>query len=106
MDQPGSTFERIIKEDRIARESKVWHGSLIEYLEILKKDPTIHAPGTCACLRRHPALRIGEIADTGDGAAKRLYKDEPVKVYNFFKEEFFGIEKTISQIVVTSTPPR
>ena len=30
---------------------------------------------------------------------KRLYKDEALKVYNFFKDEFFGIERTISQIV-------
>ena len=30
---------------------------------------------------------------------KRLYKDENLKAYNFFKDEFFGIERTISQIV-------
>src|SRR5262249_6802705 len=30
---------------------------------------------------------------------KRLYKDEPVKVYEFFADEFFGIERTINQIV-------
>jgi serine protein kinase len=99
MDQPGSTFERIIKEDRVARESKIWRGSLIEYLEILKKDPTItrlaHSRVYDVIMREGTT----EITDTGNGAVKRLYKDEPIRVYNFFKDEFFGIEKTISQIV-------
>jgi serine protein kinase len=37
--------------------------------------------------------------DTDDPRTKRLYKDEPLKVFNFFAEEFFGIERTIAQIV-------
>ena len=99
MDQPTSTFERIIKEDRVARESKLWRGTLIEYLELLKKEPTVprlsHAR-LYDIIFRHG---LSEVTDSGDGAVKRLYKDEPVKIFNFFKEEFFGIEKTIAQIV-------
>src|SRR5260370_18664677 len=30
---------------------------------------------------------------------KRLSKGEPLKVFNFFADEFFGIERTIAQIV-------
>ena len=30
---------------------------------------------------------------------QRLYKDESIKLYDFFADEFFGIEKTVSQIV-------
>ncbi len=37
--------------------------------------------------------------DSDDPRAKRLYKDETLKVYNFFADEFFGIERTIAQIV-------
>src|SRR5262245_15007179 len=96
MDHSTSTFERIIKEDRVARESKIWRGTLIDYLEILKKDPTI--PRLAHARIYDTIQRIGT-TDLGDGVAKHLYKDEPVKVYNFFKDEFFGIEKTIAQIV-------
>jgi serine protein kinase len=99
MDQPTSTFERLIKEDRVARESKVWRGSLIEYLELLKKDPTITRLAHARVYDYIIKAGTSEITDSGDGAVKRLYKDEPLKVYNFFKDEFFGIEKTISQIV-------
>ena len=41
-----------------------------------------------------------------DPRTKRLYKDEPVKVYNFFADEFFGIEKTSRRSCATSIPPR
>jgi serine protein kinase len=99
MDHRTSTFERIIKEDRVARESKLWRGSLIEYLEVLKKEPTLPKLSHARIYDIVQRAGISDINDSGDGAAKRLYKDEPVKVYNFFKDEFFGIEKTIAQIV-------
>ena len=99
MENPTSTFERIIKEDRAARESKLWRGTLIDYLEILKKDPSIaklsHAR-IYEMMHRVGSIDIQEVEDPG---VKRLHKDEPLKVYNFFREEFFGIEKTIAQIV-------
>ncbi len=41
MDQPTRTFERIIKEDRVARESKIWRGTFLEYLDLVREDPTI-----------------------------------------------------------------
>jgi serine protein kinase len=99
MDQPTSTFERIIKEDRVARESKLWRGTFIDYLEVLKKDPTNPKLAHARLYDIIQSAGMAEIADSGDGAVKRLYKDEPIKVFNFFKEEFFGIEKTIAQIV-------
>jgi serine protein kinase len=40
-----------------------------------------------------------EILDTDDARVKRLFKDESLRVYNFFADEFFGIERTIAQIV-------
>ena len=42
---------------------------------------------------------LHSLHDTDDPRTKRLYKDEPLKVFNFFAEEFFGIERTIAQIV-------
>jgi serine protein kinase len=99
MDHRTSTFERIIKEDRVARESKLWRGNLIDYLDVLKKEPTLPKLSHARIYDIVQRAGISDINDSGDGAAKRLYKDEPVKVFNFFKEEFFGIEKTIAQIV-------
>src|SRR3989449_9095037 len=40
-----------------------------------------------------------DLTQSDDQRVKRLYKDEALKVYHFFKDEFFGIEKTVAQIV-------
>src|ERR1700756_5306066 len=97
MDRPS--FEQLIKEDRAARESKMWRGSFLEYLDLVREDPSL--PKLAHARIHDIIMRAGtqDIQETDDPRAKRLYKDESFKVYNFFKDEFFGIEKTIAQIV-------
>jgi serine protein kinase len=93
------TFEQVIKRDRAERESKQWRGTLLDYLEVVKADPTLAKMSHARIydMIMQPGLR--NIHDTDDPRTKRLYKDEPIKVYNFFVDEFFGIERTIAQIV-------
>jgi len=92
-------FERVIKQDRAARESKQWRGTLIEYLEIIKTDPLLPKLAHARIYDMISASQTRNIQDSDDPRTKRLYKDEPLKVYNFFSDEFFGIERTIAQIV-------
>src|SRR5271154_6081350 len=94
-----NNFERVIKEDRAARESKQWRGTLLEYLEIVKSNPLMTKLSHARIYDMIITQGTRNIHDTDDPRTKRLYKDEPIKVYNFFADEFFGIERTISQIV-------
>ncbi len=94
-----NSFERVIKEDRAAREARQWRGTLLEYLELVKKDPTVSKLAHARIYDMVISIGVRNIQDTDDPRTKRLYKDEPVKVFNFFADEFFGIERTISQIV-------
>ena len=95
----GNAFERVIKEDRALRASKQWRGSLLDYFDRVKSDPV----GTKLAHARIYDLiittGIRDIQESDDPRTRRLYKDEPIKVYNFFADEFFGIEKTIAQLV-------
>jgi serine protein kinase len=93
-----STFEKLIKEDRANRGSKAWRGTLLDYLEKVKEDPTITKLAHARIYDMITSQGMSNITDSDDPRVKRLYKDEPVKVYNFFKDEFFGIERTVSQI--------
>jgi len=34
------SFEQLIKEDRATRDSKKWRGTLLEYLELVRTDPS------------------------------------------------------------------
>jgi serine protein kinase len=95
----SSKFEQVIKRDRAARESKVWRGALLDYLELVKSDPMITKMSHARIYDMIISMGTRTITDTDDQRTKRLYKDEPVKVYNFFIDEFFGIERTMAQIV-------
>ena len=94
-----NNFERVIKEDRAARESKQWRDTLLAYLEVVKTDPTITKLAHARIYDLIISAGLHSLHDTDDPRTKRLYKDEPLKVFNFFAEEFFGIERTIAQIV-------
>src|SRR6266478_918483 len=92
-------FERVIKQDRASRESKQWRGTLLEYLEMVKADPTFTKLSHARVYDLIISSGTRNIQDADDPRTKRLYKDEPLKVFNFFAEEFFGIERTVAQIV-------
>src|SRR4029453_4735528 len=97
MDKPS--FEQLIREDRAARESKRWRGTFLEYLELARQTPSL--PKLSHARLYDMMMRDGtqDILESDDPRVKRLYKDESLKTYAFFRDEFFGIEKTISQIV-------
>ncbi len=98
-DGNGNAFERVIKTDRAARESKQWRGALLEYLERVKSDPLATKLSHARIYDLIISSGMRDIHDSDDPRTKRLYKDEALKVYNFFADEFFGIERTIAQIV-------
>src|SRR6202158_2026474 len=94
-----NNFERVIKEDRAARESKQWRGTLLEYLELVKSDPIMTK---LAHARIYDLIFSGglhPLAHTHDPRTKPLVKDEPLKVFDFCSEDFYGIERPIAQIV-------
>jgi serine protein kinase len=93
------TFEQVIQRDRAERESKQWRGNLLDYLEMVKSDPTVTKMSHARIYDTLMSVGTRNIHETDDSRTKRLYKDEPIKVYNFFADEFFGIERTIAQIV-------
>ena len=92
-------FQKLIQEDRETRKKSSWKGTMLEYLEKVRENPG-------AVKLAHKRL-YDMIADKGvvevdlekDPNLKRIFKGEKLKVYNFFTDEFFGMEKTLNQIV-------
>src|SRR5207249_10075081 len=93
MDRPS--FEQLIKEDRAARESKVWRGPFLAYVDLVREDPSV--PKLAHARIFHNIMRSGtlDIQETDDPRVKRLYKDESSKVYNFFRDELHRIDMTV-----------
>ena len=95
----NTEFEALIKRDRDLHHSRAWRGNLLGYLDKVKEDPAI---AKLAHARMYDILMnagVRDIHEKHDPHTKRLYKDENIKLYDFFADEFFGIEKTVSQIV-------
>ena len=91
-------FERLIQEDREHRDAEDWSGTFLEYLDRARDDPTISKLAHARMYELILRAGVRDITAIDDARAKRLFKDEPVKVYDFFTGEFFGIEKVIAQI--------
>ncbi len=92
-------FETLIRKDRDEHQSKAWRGNFLGYLEKVKQDPSITKLAHARAYDIIMKAGARDIQDTDDPRIKKLFKDEPVKIYRFFAEEFFGIEKVIAQIV-------
>ncbi|MBI3768649.1 MAG: serine protein kinase [Deltaproteobacteria bacterium] len=99
MDNGKNVFEKLIKDDRAAHEQKSWRGTFLDYLERVREDPSLPKLAHSRLYDIIIKLGTADILEGDDPRVKRLYKDESVKVYNFFRDEFFGIERTIAQIV-------
>ncbi len=92
-------FESLIRKDRDTAQARSWKGNLLGYLEQVKENPAITKLAHARMYDNITKPGVRDIQDSNDPRIKRLYKDESVKVFNFFADEFFGIEKTIAQIV-------
>ena len=99
MPQQTSMFTDLIEKDRANRQILEWRGTLLEYLDKVKADPSITklAHSRIYEVITQPGTR--EIGESDDPKLKRLFGDEPLKIYPFFNEEFFGIEPTVAQLV-------
>ncbi len=99
MSEVTHAFAKLIQKDRDERESFDWRGTFLQYLDLVKAEPTI---AKLAHVRLYDAIvsrGVREIIDGDNPRVQRLFNDEPVRVYEFFTDEFFGIERTLAQIV-------
>lgn len=92
-------FEKLIQEDRETRKKTMWKGTALEYLELVRENPSIAALAHRKIYDMIMRDGMREIDLDEEPKLRRLYKGEKLKVFNFFAEEFYGLEKTINQIV-------
>ncbi|MDZ4993908.1 serine protein kinase [Clostridium perfringens] len=92
-------FKEFIKSDREKHNKQKFRGTFIDYLEIVKANPDI------AKLSHKRVYDL--IVDKGfeilrpeeNAKIKKIYGNEKIKKYNFFKEDFYGIDTVIMKIM-------
>ncbi len=95
----SNDFQRLIDEDRETRKKTSWKGTMLEYLEQVREIPGLHKLAHKRLYDMMIDRGVVEVDLEQDPRMKRIFKGEKLKVYNFFADEFFGMEKTINQIV-------
>ena len=92
-------FAKLIQQDRERRQQQHWQGTFIEYLDQVKEDASLASLSHRRLHEMIDAVGLTEINPESDPRVQRLFGDEPIKTYNFFKDEFFGMERTLDKIV-------
>src|SRR6185312_8243625 len=92
-------FQKIIQEDRETRKRTMWKGTMLEYLEIVRGSPDLAKLSHRRIFDMISNIGITDVDLEKNPRLKRIFKGEKVKSYNFFAEDFYGMEKTINQIV-------
>ena len=88
-------FLSIIKKQRDKKKDKKFDGSLLEYLELVRSNPDI-------VKLSHKRLYdvINEkgcnVIDIDDDGYRGIFNGDKIRVYDYFKEEFFRKEIIIS----------
>jgi Putative Ser protein kinase len=92
-------FKALIEKDRDNRKKDNFEGTFLDYLQIVKEDPAI---AQLAHKRMYNILiKSGmEILKPEENLRiRKIYGNETIKSYNFFRNDFFGIEKTLMKLV-------
>lgn len=92
-------FRKLIQEDRETRKKSSWKGTMLEYLEVIRDNPGLHKLAHKRLYDMINEQGMVEVDLEQNPRMKRIFKGEKLKVFNFFADEFFGMEKTINQIV-------
>lgn len=92
-------FSKLIQTDRKERKTKKFRGTFLEYLNVLQEDPSVHQLAHERLYNLIMKPGVENIKTEEDARLMRIYGKEMIKRYNFFKDDFFGIDQTLMKIV-------
>ncbi|MGL5634363.1 MAG: serine protein kinase [Sarcina sp.] len=92
-------FKEFIKNDRENRNKYKFEGTFLEYLELVKDNPDI----TKLSHKRIYDLVMEQgfeiLKPEENPKIKKIYGNEKIKKYNFFKDDFYGIDKVVMKLM-------
>jgi len=94
-----SNFQDLITKDRDSKQHEPFEGSFLEYLDIVKNNPKSAILAHERMYQIIFNMGVEAIKTEDNQRLKRIYGKETIKKYRFFENEFYGIDKTIMEIV-------
>ena len=91
-------FLKLIEEQRNIKKEEKFNGTFLEYLNVVKNNPEI-----CDLAHKRLVKSIENVGisslDPETGRQRKIFDNDDVKVYDYFKDSFFGNERTIYKIM-------
>ncbi|MGE5404458.1 MAG: serine protein kinase [Candidatus Saccharibacteria bacterium] len=92
-------FLELIKKDHNSGKHRAFEGTFLEYLELVKNNPEITMLAHERMYNVITSRGVQTINTEADQRLKRIYGKDTIKRYKFFEDDFYGIDKTIMELV-------
>lgn len=94
----NNEFLDLIKDQRNKKKKQKFKGSLLDYFDLVKQDPTITQ---LAHKRLYNAIKEQgmETMPESDSRKNKVFDGDNIKIYDYFQTEFFGHERVIAKIM-------
>ena len=93
-----SKFLDLIEKQRSVRKEEKFNGTFLEYLDKVENNPEIVK---LAHKRLYDAICDKGVSalEDGDSRKRKIFGGDNIKIYDYFKEEFFGNERVIEKLM-------
>lgn len=92
-------FKEFILTDRESRNKEKFEGTFIDYLELVKANPDIAQLSHKRLYERIMNEGVEVLKGDENPKIRKIYGNETIKRYGFFKDDFFGIDKVLMKLV-------
>ncbi|MGL5351707.1 MAG: serine protein kinase [Clostridium sp.] len=92
-------FKEFIKNDREGRNKEKFAGTFIDYLEIVKANPDIVKLSHKRIYDMVVSKGVEVLKGDENARIRKIYGNDVIRKYGFFKEEFYGIDKVLMKMV-------
>jgi serine protein kinase len=91
-------FLDLIEEHRSSKKEEKFEGTFLDYLDEVSKNPEIVQSAhkrLCGAIEDYGVSNLA----SSDPRTKKIFDGDNIKIYDYFKDEFFGAEKVIYKIM-------
>ena len=91
-------FLKLIQKQRASSQKEAWSGTFLDYLTLLQKEPQ-HVK--LAHKRVTDAIESNGVEKMSDSdpRCRKLFDGDNIKIYDYFKDDFYGHERVIAKIM-------
>jgi len=93
-----SKFLKSVKAHRESKKTEKFKGVLADYLALLEKNPDTSVLAHKRLYRQIISNGMTTLDDS-NARCNKLFNAEPVKIYNYFEGQFFGMERPLEKVM-------